>query len=135
MDGFIAPLDEICALLALRGSGEGDSRAALEKHLSNLKVDTRQISLARYDGSLAYLIGQTTAGASQFWVYKTDRFQPGRIRFTDVGGRWDLKFRDYASQANDGFPRVFEVWKDDVMQFRMTTLNADSKARVEDNLF
>ena len=128
--------DELCAILALRGAGEGESRAAVEKHLQGLKVDTRQASLARYDGTLAYVIGNPAAGSAQLWVYKDDKFHPARVRFTDDKGvAWDIKFRDYASQASDAFPRLIEVWKGDALQLKFTTLNTDVKPKLEDNLF
>lgn len=131
-----AALDEICATLALRGAGDGDSGNALERHLQSLKIDTKQSALARYDGTLAYLIGNKAEGSPQFWVYKDDQFHPGRVRFTDDKGvAWDIKFRDYASQASDAFPRLVEVWKGDALQLKFTTLSTDVKPKLEDNLF
>lgn len=127
--------DQVCAVLALHGADENDSRGAVEKHLSSLKVDTRLCSLARYDGGLAYVIGNAAAGSSQLWVYKDDDFHPARVRFSDEKGAWDVKFKDYASQATDSFPRVVEVWKGTDLQLRVTTLNIDSKPKLDDKLF
>jgi len=129
-------VDEICAMLALRGSAEGDSRAAVEKHLAALKVDARQSSLGRFLESLAYVIGAPGAGQPQLWVYKDDKFHPARVRFTDDKGVWDVRFKDYTSQSTgDFFPRLVEVWKGDALQLRLTTLNADPKAKLDDKLF
>jgi hypothetical protein len=128
--------DEVCAALALRSAGEGESRAAVERHLSGLKVDVKQSSLARYDGTLAYVVGNPAAGSPQFWVYKDDKFHPARVRFADDKGVvWDVKFKDYASQAVDAFPRLVEVWKGDALQLRFTTLNTDLKTKLDDKLF
>lgn len=128
--------DEICAVLALRGADDGDSRAAVERHLATLKVDAKQSSLARYDTTLAYVVGNPAPGSPQLWVYKNDRFNPARLRFTDDKGvAWDVKFRDYASQASDIFPRVVEVWKGDALQLRFTMLGTDPKAKLDDKLF
>lgn len=129
-------VDEICAVLALRGAGDGDSRAAVERHLASIKVDTKLSSLARYDGTLAYIVGNPAAGSPQLWVYKDDKFHPARIRFTDDKGvAWDVKLKDYASQASDAFPRLVEVWKGDALQLKFTTLNTDPKPALADNLF
>jgi hypothetical protein len=128
--------DEICAALALRGAGEGDSRAAVEKHLGAHKVDLRQASLGRFQGTLAYVIGDPKHGAPQFWVYKDEKFHPGRSMFTDDKGvTWDVRFIDYASQAIDWFPRVVEVWKGDALQLRMTTLNTDARPKLDEKMF
>jgi len=127
--------DEICAVLALRGAGDGDSRAAVEKHLSGLKVDVRQASLGRFRGLLAYVVGAPKKGTAQFWVYKDEKFHPARVMFTDDKGTWDVAFIDYASQAIDSFPRMVEVWKGDQLQLRITTLNADPKPKLDDKLF
>ena len=128
--------DEICAALALRGAGEGESRASVERHLGALKVDTKQSSLARYDGTLAYVVGNPAQGSPQLWVYKDDKFHPARLRFADDKGvQWDVKFKDYASQAVDAFPRLVEVWKGGELQLRFTTLNVDAKTKLDDKLF
>ena len=131
-----AAVDELCAVLALRAAGDGESRAAVERHLQSLKIDTKQASLARYDGTLAYVVGNPAAGSPQLWVYKDDKFHPGRVRFTDDKGvAWDIKFRDYASQALDAFPRLLEVWKGGELQLKFTTLTTDVKPKLEDKLF
>jgi hypothetical protein len=128
--------DQICAVLALRGADDNDSRVAVERHLANLKVDAKQSSLARYAGTLAYVVGNPAPGSPQLWVYKTDSFQPARLKFTDEKGvAWDVKFVDYASQASDTFPRLIEVWKGDALQFRFTTLGTDVKPKLDDKLF
>jgi hypothetical protein len=138
-------VDELCALLALRGSGEGESRAAIEKHLDALKVDTKVSWLGRIAGRVAYVIGANTPGASQLWVYKetatasdvdTVRLRPARVRFTDDKGSWDLRLLDYSSQSTgDWFPRVVEVYLNDALQLRLTTLNADARPKLDDKLF
>ncbi|MBK7862360.1 MAG: hypothetical protein IPJ65_27880 [Archangiaceae bacterium] len=127
--------DEICAVLALHGAGDGDSRAAVERHLSGHKVDVRQASLGRFQGKLAYVIGDSKRGASQFWVFKDEKFHPARSIFSDDKGSWDVRFIDYDSQAIDWFPRVVEVWKGDALQLRMTTLNTDAKPKLDDKSF
>lgn len=129
--------DQVCGLLALHGAGDGDSRAAIEKHLQAFKIDPRGSALARFHGKLAYIIGDAKNANAQLWVYKSEKFPPARVRFLDAGGAsWDVQFIDYTSQSTgDWFPRQVEVYKADVLQLRLTTLNADNKAKLDDKLF
>ena len=87
-------VDQICALLALRGAGEGESRVAIEKHLAALKVNTRLTSLGRFRGTVAYVLGDAVEGAPQLWIFK-DHFNPARVRFVDdKQAAWDVHFFD-----------------------------------------
>ena len=121
-------VDQACALLALRSGTEGETRAAIEKHLASLKVDTKQVTLGRFAGVTAFILGDKKTGASQFWVYK-ERFLPARVRFTDEANlSWDVRFIDYTSQAtSDWFPRVIEVYQGDDLQLRVSVLAADTR--------
>lgn len=127
---------ELCTVLALRG-GEGESRAAIEKHLSDLKVNTKSTSLGRFAGKVTYVVGDTSEGASQFWVYRSEAgdrqvYQPARLKFDG----WDVQFQDFTNAlAPEWFPRVIAVHKQSQPQLRLTMLSADAKVKVEDALF
>lgn len=124
-------VEQLCATLALRSSAEGESRAALERTLAALRVDTRAVSLARFEGSVAYVLGERSDGASQLWVYK-ERFLPARVWVADPGGAWDVRFIDYTSQATgEWLPRVVEVYRGAEPQLRLTVLSADGRATLE----
>lgn len=129
-------VDELCSLLSLRSGTDGESRAALERHLAALKVNLRDTSLARFAGTVAFVVGDRAEGAPQLWVYK-DRFQPARVRLTDAAGaQWDVRFIDYGSQATgDWFPRIVEVYKGTELQLRLTVLSADAHAELNDVKF
>lgn len=129
--GLVHAVNHACGVLALKSAGEGESRAALEKHLSTIKLDTRKVSLARFLGTSAFVLGPRDA-ASQFWVYKDiskDDFFPARVKFTDEQGQaWDVRFIDFTSQSTGGwFPRQIEVWKGETLALRFTGLAADGK--------
>lgn len=136
-------IDEICAVLALRGAGEGDSRVAVEKHLAALKVNTKSTALGRFRGTVAYVLGDLTEGAPQLWIYKPaasssqSDMHPARVRFTDDKQvAWDVHFFDYASQAaGEAFPRLVAVSKGPEQVLRLTVLKADSKPKLDDALF
>ena len=124
-------VEELCATLALRSGTDGESRGALEHHLASLKVDTHQVSLARFSGVVAYVLGERSPKSATFWVYK-ERFLPARVELTDATGRWDVRFIDYTSQSTgEWLPRVVEVYRDDELHLRMTLLSADGRASLE----
>lgn len=129
-------VDEVCALLAVRGAGEGEARAAVERHLGQLKVDYRRSSLGRFGGTVAYVLGDTAPNSSQLWVYK-EHFLPARVRFADdQTQQWDVRFLDYASQpAGDAYPRVVEVYQGAELKVRLVSLETDTRARVDDARF
>lgn len=122
-------LAQACALLSLKSQEDGATRDAVVRHLTSLKVDLKQVMLARFNGSVSYLIGQKDEGQSSLWVYK-ERFLPSRLKFTDEAGTaWDVRFSDYTSQATGEFwPRVLEVYKGNEAQLRVMVLNANAKA-------
>jgi hypothetical protein len=125
-------LSELCALFGARSAGDG--RAELEAHLQKRGVDLKTAWLARFGGQVAYVVGGTKDTDSQFWVFK-DGFLPARLRWTEGGTRWDVRFVDYNSPAGNWFPRVVEVARDGERQVRFTTLSGDPRANLPDRLF
>jgi hypothetical protein len=124
-----AALENACALLTQKSSEDGSTRDALNRHLASLKIESKAVSLARFGGTVSYLIGKKSETSPQLWVYK-DRFLPSRIRFvSETGTPWDVRFLDYSSQATgEAWPRVIEVWKGNEFQLRVMLLTADLKA-------
>src|SRR5690606_11816599 len=111
------------------------------RHLTELKVDVKQVSLTRLDGavtatSVSYLIGDKADGQPQLWVSK-EQFLPVRLRFSGGGGaEWDARFSDYTSQATgEVWPRVLEVRRGAEPQLRVLLLSADTKAKLDDVKF
>ncbi len=133
-------LEQACALLAVKSSGEGSTREALLSHLRDLKVEVKQMSLARMgdamtNASVSYLIGDRAEGKPQLWVSK-DRFLPVRLRFSNAAGSWDVRFSDYTSQATgEVWPRVLEIYKGAEPQLRVMLLTADTQAKLDDVKF
>jgi hypothetical protein len=126
---LLVGLEQACSLLSQKAAEEGATRDVVSKHLTSLKVDLKQVMLARFNGSVSYLIGQKAEGQSSVWIYK-DRFLPSRLKFTDESGTaWDVRFSDYTSQATgEMWPRVLEVYKGNEAQLRVMVLNANAKA-------
>lgn len=130
-------LEEACAIFAARGSGGGETRAQIERHIRSRGVQSRLSSLARFGGKVVYLLGDPQEGKPQFWVYKEDAFRPARLKFTDKAGKnWDIRFLDYSSPSTgDAFPRTLEVWSGQERQLRLTALSGDRGAKINDALF
>lgn len=119
--------EALCATLALHSGTDGESRAALERYLSTLKVETKQVSFGRFSGAVTFVLGDPADGKPQFWIYK-ERFLPARVRTADG---WDVRFVDYASQATgDWWPRLVEVYQGNELQLRLTVLGADGHAEL-----
>lgn len=129
-------VEQACALLSQKSAQEGATRDGFVQHLQGLKVDLKSTSLARFNGTVSYLIGSKAEGQASLWVYK-DRFLPSRVRFTDeTGAAWDVRFSDYTSQATgDVWPRVVEVLKGNEPQLRVMLLRADLKADLSNEKF
>ena len=129
VQALLVGLEQACALLSLKSSEDGATRDAVTRHLSSMKVDLKAVSLARFNGTVSYLIGQKAEGQSQVWIYK-ERFLPSRVKFNDASGTaWDVRFSDYSSQATgEIWPRVLEVYKGNEPQLRVMVLNANPKA-------
>lgn len=129
VDALLIGLEQACALLSLKSAEDGATRDALSKYLTSIKVDLKLVSLARFNGTVSYLIGQKADGQASLWIYK-DRFLPSRLKYTDAAGAaWDVRFSDYGSQATaEMWPRVIEVYKGNESQLRVMVLNADAKA-------
>lgn len=124
-------LEEACALLSVHSGTEGESRGLIENHLHALKIETKQTSLGRFAGTVAFVIGDRAEGSPQLWVYK-EHFHPARLRFTDDKGAWDVRFIDYAAQATgDWWPRLIEVYKGEELQLKISILSAEGKANLE----
>jgi len=125
-------LGEVCALFGARSAADG--RPELEAHLKKHGVNLGNAWLARFGGQVAYVVGGPKDTDAQFWVFK-DGWLPARVRWTDGGTSWDVRFVDYNSPAGDWFPRAVEVSRDGQRQVRFTTLSGDPKASVPDKLF
>jgi hypothetical protein len=125
-------LDSACALFALHSGTEGETRGAIERYLGGLKVDTRQVSLERFAGTVAFVLGSRKEGSAQLWVYK-ERFLPARVEYTDDSNTsWDVRFIDYTSQATgDWFPRVVEVYRGGELQLRVSVLASETRPNLD----
>jgi hypothetical protein len=132
-----ALLAPVCALLAVRSSGETGTAEAIGRYLQQRAVDKAASTwLARFGGDVAYVIGAKGEADSQLWVFK-DSFLPARMKWTDAQSTsWDVRFYDYTSPATgEWFPRMLEVYRNNELQLRFTSQRADPKVAIADKLF
>ncbi len=130
-----AVVEQVCAILGGRSGSETEGRAALERHLDRLKVDSRRPSLARVGGQIAYVMGGPSDAQPSFWVYK-DSFLPARLRWIDADQAvWDLRLADYSSPlTGELFPRVVELSRNGELAIRFNALKVN-QAVLPDKLF
>lgn len=129
-------VDQLCHLLAPKGSSEFEMRGDLDRYLRQQGVETVETSLERQQDQVVYMLGKATADAAQLCVFK-DSFLPARIRFLDTAHTpWELRFIDYNSpSAGENFPRIMEVLHQGEKLVRLTIQKADSHAVIPDKLF
>lgn len=127
-------VDAMCGLLALRGAGEGESRAALEKYLGKLGVNTKATSLGRFGGNIVFIIGE--AQGAQLWVHR-ERFLPVRLKLLDeTKTPWDVQFLDYTSSATgEWFPRALAVSKGQEPILKLNAQTSDLRPKLDDQSF
>lgn len=129
-----AALEEVCALVAVR-SGGSEGLDALYRHLRALGIDTHQTSLGRFGGQVVYVIGSQDGTGPSVQVYK-DSFMPARIQFMRDGQKLDVRFLDYGGPITGAwFPRLVEVYRNDALQLRFSSLRADTRTSFPDTLF
>jgi hypothetical protein len=130
-----AVVEQVCAILGGRSGSESEGRAAVERHLDRLKVDSRRPYLARVGGQIAYVLGGPSDAQSSFWVYK-DSFLPARLHWIDADqAAWDLRLADYSSPlTGELFPRVVELSRNGELALRFNALKVN-QAVLPDKLF
>jgi hypothetical protein len=130
-----AVVEQVCAILGGRSGSETEGRAALERHLDRLKVESRRPYLARVGGQIAYVMGGPSDAQPSFWVYK-DSFLPARLHWIDADqAAWDLRLADYSSPlTGELFPRVVELSRNGELALRFNALKVN-QAVLPDKLF
>ncbi|WP_242345533.1 LolA-like protein [Anaeromyxobacter terrae] len=132
----VALVRSTCALLgpSLAGGGAGAYASALGRR----GVSTSEVSLGRFDGRLAYVVGAraTSKDAKPVAYVDKETFQPMRLVSAEGGAMLDVRLLGWGSPTGgDWFPRAVEVWKGDAVQLRFTTEKAAANPRLADPLF
>lgn len=123
-----------CALLASPRAGD-----AAEPHAAALSargVAVAEITLGRFDGRLAYVVGGRAAEARPLAWFDKETFQPMRLVSREGGALADVRLLGWGSPTGgDWFPRAVEVQDGGQPRLRFTTEQAAANPRLAEALF
>jgi hypothetical protein len=123
-----------CALLAT--SVAGDASDAYAAALSRLKVGLTDVSLGRFDGRVAYVIGGRDKDRKPLLFVGKDDYQPMRLVVPEGSALEDVRFVGWGSHVGgDWFPRAVEAWEGTTLQLRLTTEKATANPKIPDAVF
>jgi hypothetical protein len=129
-----ALLSGVCSLLAV--SPEGDASSAYAEVLGRRGVALSEVTLGRFEGRVAYVLGGRARDAKPLAFVDKDTFQPLRIEFKDGATNWDVRFLDWGSpNGGDWLPRSVEVYEDAALRLRWTTERAIANPRLPEARF
>ncbi|WP_242337817.1 MULTISPECIES: hypothetical protein [Anaeromyxobacter] len=131
----VALVRSTCALLGPSLAGGGAS--AYASVLGRRGVSTAEVSIGRFDGRLAYVVGARSSKDAKPVAYvDKETFQPMRLVSAEGGVMLDVRLLGWGSPTGgDWFPRAVEVWKGEAVQLRFTTEKAAANPRLGDPLF
>jgi hypothetical protein len=130
----VALVRGLCTLLAVPTAG--DPSGAYATALGRRGVPLVDVSLGRFDGQIAYVIGARSNDAKPRVFVGKDAFQPLRLVAEDGGGLRDVRLLGWGSPTGgDWFPRAAEVWDGDKAKLRFTTERAAANPKLAELLF
>ncbi len=130
----VALVRSACALLAVPTAGDADR--AYGEALARRGVALGVVTLGRFDGRIAYVIGGRERDPKPRAYVDKETFQPLRLVAQDGGALLDTRLVDWGSPTGgDWFPRAAEVWDRDQLRLRFTTERAAANPRLPDAMF
>jgi hypothetical protein len=131
----VALVRATCTLLALPTAG--DATGAYTAALGRRGVALDDVSLGRFDGRLAYVLGGRAKDAKPLLFVAKDGFQPLRLLTAAEGPDLvDVRLLGWGSPiGGDWFPRAAEVWARDALALRFTTERASPNPKLAETLF
>jgi hypothetical protein len=136
LDGDPAVAAMVHALCTFLGtSTAGDAGPAYGAALSRRGVSMGEVSLGRFDGRVAYVIGGKPRDARPLaWIDK-DAFRPLRLQAVEGGAMADVRLLGWGSPTGgDWFPRAVEVVIGDQLRVRFTTEKAVANAKIPEGV-
>lgn len=125
-----ALVESVCALLAERGAA-ADPERGLAQRLGERSVDLREVTLGRYQGRVAWVIGGKAQDARpQAWIDK-QTFDPVRLISQSGGALRDVRL----VAATEGFPRTVEVWSASQLEARLSADAVTPNPKLPDSAF
>ena len=130
----VALVRATCALLATRVAG--DATQAYATALAQRGVAVAEVSLGRFDGRVAYVLGGRAREPRPLAFVEKEGFQPLRLISPEGGVLLDVRLLGWGSPSGgDWFPRAVEVWSGDRVRLRFTAEQTTQNPRLPDLLF
>jgi hypothetical protein len=130
----VALVRSACALLAT--SVSGDAAAAYATALGRRGVQLADVSLSRFDGRIAYVIGGRAKEARPLLFVEKDAFRPLRLVATEGGALHDVRLLGWGSpMGGDWFPGALEAWSGEKVELRFAVEKATANPKLPDALF
>lgn len=130
----VALVRAACALLGVRVGG--DASGAYAAALSRSGVGLAEVSLGRFDGRLAYVVGGRARDAKPLVFVDKETLQPLRLLSPEGGALLDVRLLGWGSAAGgELFPLAVEVLEGEALRLRFATDRAARNARLADRLF
>ncbi len=130
-----ALLRGLVTLLAWPPGADGQ---ALGEALARRGVKLDEVSLGRFNGRLAWVLGGRLNDPKPPPLALIDKesWMPLRLLFAEGGATYDLRFLDWNSAVGaDRLPRVIEVWSGTELLLRFSTEKTTANPRLADSLF
>ena len=125
----------LATLLAWPTYAEGK---ALGEALARRGVKVDEVSLGRFNGRLAWVLGGRLADPKPAPLALIDKesWMPLRLSVVEGGTSYDLRFLDWASAVGaDRIPRAVEVWQGAELLIRFNTERTAANPRLAEALF
>jgi hypothetical protein len=130
----VALVRATCALLATHVAG--DASEAYGAALSRRGVGLGEVTLGRFDGRIAYVVGGRARDAKPLLFVEKDGFRPLRLVAQEAGALHDVRLLGWGSPTGgDWFPRAVEVWTGQTLRLRFTTERTVQNPRIADAVF
>jgi hypothetical protein len=128
-----AMVHALCTLLAT--STAGDASPAYAAALARRGVALGEVSLGRFDGRVAYVLGGKPHDPKPLVFVDKDSFQPLRLVAAEGGALADVRLLGWGSPTGgDWFPRAVEVVIGDQVRLRFTTEKATANAKIPEGV-
>ena len=132
---LVALVRGLATLLAWPTGAEGQ---ALGEALARRGVRLDEVSLGRFNGRLAWVLGgrQNDAKGPPLALVDKESWMPLRLLFAEGGAPYDVRFVDWGSAVGaDRVPRVVEVWQGTELLVRFVTEKTTANPKLADTLF
>ncbi len=130
-----ALLRGLVTLLAWPAGADGK---ALGEALARRGVKLDEVSLGRFNGRLAWVLGGrlNDPKSPPLALIDKESWMPLRLLVAEGGATYDLRFLDWNSAVGaDRLPRVIEVWSGTELLLRFSTEKTTANPRLADSLF